>query len=888
MKSRRSRKTLCTFISTVLLSCVVNAAPPVAVIPGIADQDCRPPDIEKPWLDESQTPECRALEALAVLNKQEKIHFNGAALGAPANETAAMKAARAAAESAAAKLDLPNIGRGGDGPNGIADMSALFGNKPAERSLNVTAFPTVITLAATWDRDLARRFGRALGEEFRGKGMSMALGPNINLIRSWHGGRSAETFGEDPYLISELVVPEIQAMQGQGVIAMMKHYVANNQEFGRVGFYPNLAGIDEHIGDKALQEIYFPAFKAAVQRARVGAVMCAYNKVNGEFSCNHKGLLDRLRSWGFDGNIVPDAAFAQRDAVKAARAGVDSAGPVAEIAAAIERGEVDKYFFDRKVYYTLLTRFRLGLYDHPSTGKATDNVSTAAHVALAREIASAGAVLLKNDNQVLPLQKVNSIAVIGADAGPEAVVMESGSANVRVQDLSAPIDAIRKRAGEDIKIDYERGSAGVRPLASIPASVFTPPSGSGQGLQGVYYNTPYFWSEAVTRIDPKIEFSADPGIGDAPKGLLGKRKYERGRGPWSAQWTGVLTPPASGEYALSLTGAGTAELYLDHKLVATFQRADFPTTAIGTVWLEAGRQAQVLLKYDTASALLGTGIKLGWQPPDDRLQRAVAAAHKADVAVVFAGEQLGEGHDKILFKLPGDQNRLIKAVAAANPRTVVVLHTSTAVAMPWINDVAAIVQAWYPGQEAGSSIAALLFGDTNPSGKLPVTFPRNARQGPATQWLRYPGNGQSVAYDEGVLVGYRWFDAKDQKPLFPFGHGLSYTQFRYSRLKITGEGSERKVTLNVKNTGRRAGAEVVQLYVSVPAVAQEPPRVLKGFQKVLLKPGDVVTVSMPLTDAGLAMYDESTAQWRLFPGQYQVQIGASSRDIRLRQSFMID
>lgn len=888
MKSRWIIRCFSLSIPAVLLLSTVNAAPPVASIPGIPEQLCHPPDVEKPWLDRNQSPECRALEALAVLTEQERIHFDGASLAAPGNQTAAMQAARAAAESGAAKLDLPVIGRGSDGPNGIADMSALFGNKPADRSLNVTAFPTVITLGATWDRNLARRFGLALGEEFRVKGLSMALGPNINLIRTWHGGRSAETFGEDPYLISELVVPEIQAMQGQGVIAMMKHYVANNQEFGRVGFYPNQAGIDEHINDKALHEIYFPAFRAAVLQARVGAVMCAYNKVNGEFSCNSKSLLDRLRGWGFDGNVVPDAAFAQRDAVTAARAGVDSAGPVEEIAAAIERGEVDKHFFDRKVYYTLLTRFRNDLYDHPSAGKDTNIVSTSEHVALAREIAANGAVLLKNDNQVLPLQNVKSIAVIGADAGPEAVVMESGSAHVRVQNLTVPVDAIRKRAGKSVKVTFERGSAGVRSLAVVPASVLTPPSGKGKGLRGVYYHTPYFWAEAVTRIDNKIEFGADPDIGDPPPDLLGKRKYERGRGPWSVQWTGTITPPASGEYAFSLTGAGTAELYLDHKRVATVQRADFPATAIGTVTLTKGQPAQVLLKYDTASALLGTGIKLGWMTPDDRLQRAVAAARNAGVAVVFAGEQLGEGHDKLLFNLPGDQDHLIAAVAAANPRTVVVLHTSTAVAMPWVNNVAAILESWYPGQEAGTSIAALLFGDVNPSGKLPVTFPRDAGQGPAVHWLKYPGNGQSVAYDEGVLVGYRWYDAQREEPLFPFGHGLSYTNFRYSGLKISGEGIGRRVSLKVKNTGRRKGAEVVQLYVSVPPEALEPPRQLKGFEKILLDPGESATVTIPLGDAGLAMYDEAGSDWRVFPGHYEIQVGASSRDIRIKKSFVIE
>jgi beta-glucosidase len=295
----------------------------------------------------------------------------------------------------------------------------------------------------------------------------------------------------------------------------------------------------------------------------------------------------------------------------------------------------------------------------------------------------------------------------------------------------------------------------------------------------------------------------------------------------------------------------------------------------------------VLLKFDTASAILGTGIRLGWQPPDDRLKEAVETARKADVAVVFAGEQLGEGYDKISLDLPGDQNRLIEAVAAANPHTVVVLHTSTAVAMPWIDKVAAVIEAWYPGQEAGSSIAALLFGDVNPSGKLPVTFPRDEKQGPATHWMEYPGNGRSVLYSEGVFVGYRWYDAHDQQPLFPFGHGLSYTSFDYTTIEVAGSGANRTLRVTLRNSGAREGAEVIQAYVGMPAAAEEPPQQLKAFDKVLLKPGESRMVTLPLGDELLRVYDDSQRQWRLIPGRYTIAVGASSKDIRRRAQFEI-
>jgi beta-glucosidase len=861
----------------------------IADIPGLPHPHCHPAG-PRPWLNATQMPECRALEALAVLTAQERVNFDGGGfgvfgatpngVGAPgAPVDPAVAAARQAAASAAAKLALPPIGGASDGPNGIADLSSLFGQPPGERSLHVTAFPNVITLGATWDRDLAQRFGAALGEEFRGKGLTADLGPTLNLIRTWHGGRSAETYGEDPYLIGELAVPEIAAIQSRGVIVTMKHFAANNQEFARVGTFPDNAGVDEHISDKALEEVFLPHFKAAVQRAHVGSVMCAYNQVNDEFSCDNAALLAHLRSWGFDGVIVPDASFAQRDAVAAAKAGMDAAAPVAEVAAAISRSEVDPHFFDYKVYRTLVTRFRLGLYERGAGGRADAVVSTPEHQRLAREIASAGAVLLKNSG-VLPFGTLKSLAVIGADAGPDAVVMESGSPNVHVDTLDVPLDAIRARAGAAVQVGYERGSAGVRALAEVPAAVLQPPSHQGQGLEGTYFGTPFYWSKVATRVDATIHVGADPGVPEAAAGTLGKREFARGRGPWSVTWSGWIVPPATGRYAFSLTGAGSAQLFIDGTLVTAIRRADFPMTTLGAIDLSAAQPRSILIQYDTASAVLGVGLRLGWQPPDSRIQRAVELARHADAAVVFVGEQLGEGGDKQQLGLPGDQDELIEAVAAANPRTVVVLHTSTAVAMPWVDHVAGIVEAWYPGQAAGASIAAVLFGDVNPSGHLPVTFARDATQGPATHWWEYPGDGRSVDYSEGVLVGYRWYDAHGQEPLFAFGHGLSYTTFSYSQLAITGSGPARQVTVQLKNTGPRAGAEVVQLYVGMPDAAGEPPRVLKGFQKIMLQPGESRAVSLDLPDATLYVFDANRKAWTLVEGAYQVMVGASSRDIR--------
>ena len=887
--SKRTAWTIFT-VANLWWSSAVDAQSSVAAsIPGI-EMTCKPPRVARPWLVKEQSPECRALEVIAALTPEERRYFQGGlfALGSPnldepptggglPGSAQPSDRAIAAAASARAKLKLPRVGGMADGPHGIATMANIFGAPIPPESKNITAFPNVITLGATWDRILAARFGAAVGAEFRAKGITTSLGPTANLVRSWHGGRSAELFGEDPFHTSELVVPEINALQAKGVIAMLKHFVANEQEFGRLGVYPDMAGVNEHISEKALQEVYYAPFRAAVKRARAGAIMCSYNQINGEFGCNSTHTLGQLRQWGFDGMIVPDAVFAQRDVVDAARAGVDGTSPIEPLEAAVAAGQLESHYFDRRLYHLLVPRFRHGLYDKPMTGRADAQATNKEHVALAREIAIAGTVLLKNKGDLLPLKAVKSIAVIGADAGEDVIVMETGSPNVHIEKLSVPLAAIRARAGSGITVSYERGNAGVRALPVIPAEVFSPPSKQGNGLQGEYFGTPWYYGKLLTRIDAQLDGRRDMSLPALPAGLLGEAPvFGMPQMRWSARWTGTLTPPVTGLYSFSLSGTGTAALYLDHRRVTSLERTDFPNTSIGSIHLTAGRPVQVFIHFDNASVAIPSSLRLGWEPPSGRLERAVAAAKDAYAVIVFAGEQLGEGYDKHHLALPGDQNSLIEAVAAANPRTVVVLHTSTAVAMPWVDKVATVVAAWYPGQEAGSSIAAVLFGDENPSGKLPMTFPRDESQGAVNHWMRYPGDGRNMQYDEGVFVGYRWFDAHGQDPLFPFGHGLSYTRFEMNGLQVSGSGDRRFIELDVTNVGQRDGSEVVQVYVGMPSEAGQPPQVLKGFEKVAIPAGAKRHVKIALADSELAIYDESLNSWRIVPGAYEIMIGASS------------
>jgi beta-glucosidase len=875
-------------LAIALCQPVASAQGPGAPAEGgsaLVTNNCHPRPDPRPWTDASQTPVCRALEVISQMTYDEKLHFGG--YGAEALTRLGLEPAP-----------------GADGPNGIAG-GGIFPGPIAPRSLNVTAFPNVITLAATWDRSLARRFGVALGEEFSGKGLAADLGPTVNLLRTWHWGRSAETFGEDPFLMGEMVVPEIDGMQSRRVIAIVKHFAGNNQEYGRTGVSPDFAGVDERITEKALNEIYFPHFKAAVERAHNGGIMCAYDQINGQFSCDNPELLEQLRKWGFDGYIVPDAAFAQRSVLAASLAGVDAVSPPSELDTLIKSGKLPASTLDAKVLHMLVPGFRLGIYDPHPKGSADAHVSTPEHLALSREIAEAGTVLLKNAKNVLPIgPAVKSIAVIGDDAGPHAQVMETGSAEVHLMRLSVPLEAITERAGEGVKVNYAPGTLGIRPLPALPSDVLETSVGGEHGLQAEYFSTPDWSGQPVaSRVDAAIDFSSPPITeilkskaatepGGQSKGAPAGAASGGGGGfmrpSWSARWTGELTPPVSGVYRFSVNCGGTAELYVDNRRVVTVMRADFPMTSHGLIRLEAGRAVPIALKYSSDSNLLGQMLKVGWQAPDaEMISKAVDAAKKSDIAVVFAGEQMGEGHDKILLGLPGDQDALIAAVARANPRTVVVLHTSNPVAMPWLDQVAGVVEAWYPGEEAGSSIAAVLFGDVNPSGKLPVTFPANEKQGAGANFLEYPGDGHTVNFDEGVFVGYRWYDQNDQTPLFPFGFGLSYTTFQYGGLQVEKKGDDQTVRVRVTNTGSAAGAEIVQLYLTDPPAADEPPLQLKGFEKIALKPGESGEVTIPLAADAFSAWDEGTHGWKVYPGTYTISVGSSSRDIRGKTSVSI-
>ena len=784
---------------------------------------------------------------------------------------------------AVAHLGIPALGYA-DGPNGIRGPG------------NATAFPASLALAATFDEGLAAEYGTAVAEEARDTGANVLLGPAVDIARVPLGGRLPEAMGEDPYLTGRLAAAEVRAIQDGHVIAMVKHFVGNNAETGRTGYATSSGrtpAVNTVVSERGLRELYYPPFKAVVQRGGAGAVMGSYNRLNGVYACQHSGILRTLKQdWGWEGFVAPDFKHAVRDPVAAANAGLDlcglgvTEGRTAEdfTSGAIPAGRLDEIV--RRVLFAI---FDAGLDEHPlaDEGRRPALASTPGHVALATRIAADGMVLLRNRDRLLPLDagQLGSVAVLGT-ARDDAQWVMAGSPCVRVapERRVTPLDGIGAWAGAGVRVTFAQGSFGDAALPTVPAGVLAPPGGEGTGLLGEYWNGETPDGEPVlTVVDPTVD------IPTAPEGLAAA--------VWSARWTGTITPAVDGLHRFTVLAAGISRLEIDGKLVAAGEREfgqvfDGPALpASGVAALRAGQPVSIRLDYNSSTAwpviepgVGGGNVQLGWQPPDSRIQEAGQLAAASDVAVVFASTAVGEGMDRSSLALPGDQDQLIAAVAAANSRTVVVLNTGGPVLMPWLERVGAVLQAWLPGQQFGQALAAVLFGDADPGGRLPVTFPATPDQGPITGPERWPGSDGDARYDEDVLVGYRWYDAHGEQPLFCFGHGLSYGEYDYGQPHLRHDEATGAVTVSVQvtNIGGRVGSEVVQLYVAAPAEAEQPPRQLKGFAKVHLAPGATQEVSLELDPDELAAFDEASGEWIVHPGRYEVLVGRSSRDIRGR------
>ncbi|WP_291413959.1 glycoside hydrolase family 3 C-terminal domain-containing protein [Actinophytocola sp.] len=828
---------------------------PVAQAAPTDNNDC-------PWVGSSAPPDERAQAVLAKMTTEEKVatlSLNGSPDGYQ-NYFPAIP-----------RLCVPRLLLQ-DGPAGVA---AGF--------TGVTQLPAPLGLAATWDRSLAEGYGGVQATESWGKGIHVAQGPNLNIARVPQGGRDFESYGEDPYLSGQMGVANITGIQDKGVMSNVKHYFANNQETER-------ESINEHIDERTQREIYMPQFETAVKDGNAASMMCAYNQINDVYSCqNHAILTDVLKGeWGYRGFVRSDWGAAHNTA-DAYNAGMDLAKPGrADLAAAVDSGAIPMSRIDDAVTRVLRRMFEYGLFERQPTGTKDSVVTTPEHAARARDIAAQGTVLLKNKAGVLPLDntKVNSIAVLGNNAAEGVYTGGGGSSSVVAPYVVSPLTGITDRAGKGVTINRAEGQPdGSGALPPVASQYLTPPSGTGNGLEASYYNnTDLSGKPVLTRVDPNIDFDWDGAPGPGVKA-----------NNFSVRWTGSITPPTSTKYTFSLLSLDGSRLYVDDKLVVDNWNDGrtcchkLPDAKWGSVDLAGGQQHSIKVEYFHKSG--DRPVHLGWADVAQMREDAAAAAAKSNVAVVVVNDRRTESMDRPNLQLPYEQDKLIEAVAAANPLTVVVLNTGGPALMPWADKVSGIVEAWYPGQEDGNALASVLFGDVNPSGKLPMTFPSDESKTPVSSPQRWPGVDGQAHYSEGLQVGYRWYDANDVQPLFAFGHGLSYTQFAFSDLSVTPEamvntsfgagaagqpGNPVKVTATVTNTGSRAGSDVAQLYLSYPGSAGEPPRQLRGFQKVSLEPGQSKTVEFTLDGRDLAYWKTDAKAWVMPSGTFQVHVGDSS------------
>jgi beta-glucosidase len=810
----------------------------------------------RPWRNAALAPVDRANALLAQMTLAEKITMMHQ--GASCDYGACV--------DGNTRLGIPQL-RLQDGPAGVADGAT-----------GVTQLPAPVAGAATWDTDLMGEYGKVIGAEEWGKGANTVLGPTINIDRDPRWGRSFESLSEDPYLAARLGAAEIRGIQGQGPMAQVKHYAVYNQET-----YRNTSQDNAVVSERAEREIYLPAFEAAIQQGKADSAMCSYASVNGTFACENGWLQNTVlkQQWGFPGFVTSDWG-GTHSTVASANNGLDQEMTGSTyygdaLTAAVNSGQVSPATIDDHVRRILTSMFARGLFDAPPTGTMGATVTSAAHVSTATKVAEEGSVLLKNAG-ALPLgSSTSSIAVIGDDAGANAMTAGGGSAHVNPSTLASvvtPYQGIKARAGGTVT--YAQGVASPNGQV-VDSSYLTPSSGSGSGLTGQYYdNTGLSGTPVATRNDPNVNFlwGGQPPMSGMP-----------GNG-WSAKWTGTLKPPTTGTYQFALTSDDGSRLFVNGRQVIDNWANQPPTTKTASVSLTAGQPVGIEVDYFQDGG--GSQVGLGWQIPNQNLHdEAVAAARAAQVAVVFVSDGAGEGADLGDIDLSGDQNKLIGDVAAANPNTVVVVNSGSAVTMPWANAVKGIVENWYPGQVDGTAIAALLYGDVGFSGKLPVTFPQSLADVPASTPAQWPGQNGSVQYSEGLNVGYRWYDAKGTTPMFPFGYGLSYTTFAYKNLTVGAPDSSGDVAVgfDLTNTGSRAGTEVAQVYVGQPSSAGEPPKNLRGFARVALDPGQTRHATVTLDARSFQHWGGST--WTTASGTHQVLVGASSRDIRLTGSAQI-
>ncbi len=756
-----------------------------------------------------------------------------------------------------------------DGPNGARGGGGLLGGVTA------ACFPAAIGLGATWDPELTHQIGVAVADEVKSKGAHVSLAPTCNIHRSVTNGRNFECYSEDPELTAALAVGYISGMQENGVSATIKHFVGNESEIERTS-------MSSEISERALREIYLRPFEDAVKKAGTWGIMSSYNRLNGTFASENPWLLtDVLRGdWGYDGIVMSDW-FGSHTTAESVNAGLDleMPGPTRDrgdkLVAAVEAGEVSAETVRTRALNILRLMSRTGaISDYREHEERAEDRPE--HRALIRKAGAAGAVLLKNDGALPLAAPKGKVAVIGPNA-KVAQIMGGGSAQLNPHYRVSPWDGLVNRLGE-AALSFAPGCTNHRWEPMWHAD-----------LTAEYYDNLDLSGEPVfTEKMASTEAFWVPPFAD------GKVDAKR----FSARISGTYVAGVSGVHRFGIYSAGFSKMFVDGELVAdahtnwTKGRTVFEEgcdEVVGEKVLEAGKAYTVSIEFiakEDAVLVLsvfraGIGVPMG----DAEIAEAARVAAEAETAVVFvgrSGEWDTEGSDLENIALPGRQDELVAAVCAANPRTIVVLQTGGPVEMPWLNDAAAVLQAWYPGQEAGNAIADVLYGDAEPGGRLPQSFPERWQDNPT--WSQdpevYPGLNGKVRYEEEVFIGYRHYIRHGIKPLFPFGYGLSYTSFALSGFSAEAAGDGASARVTVTNTGERAGSTVVQIYVGDrESSVQRPLRELKAFAKVELAPGESREVSFALDARAFAFFDEAARMWQVEAGTFTLDAGFSAEDI---------
>ena len=750
-----------------------------------------------------------------------------------------------------------------------------------------TSFPQAIALAASWDTSLMQQVAHAIATETKSRGIRQVLTPVVNIASDVRWGRTEETYGEDPFLASAMAVTFVSPFEKNGIITTPKHFLANVGDGGRDS-YPI------HLNERILQEIYLPPFQAAIQQGGAHSIMTSYNSVDGTPATASNALLNQQlkRKWGFKGFVISDASavgganvlhYTASDYADAGKKAITNGLDVIfQTAWEHHRlfippfldGSIPKTRIDDAVARVLTAKFELGLFENPYVPETTVAVTVPAeHGSLAKLAAEKSMVLLKNEKDLLPLsKKINSIAIIGTDAVEARLGGYSGPGNGKVSIL----DGIRQKLGTAVAVKYAAGP-GIKenPWQVVPAMYLSSQVNGQQntGLQAAYYNNFAFSGQPVMqRIDTQIDFhwTLYP-----PHSSLSADQY-------AVRWTGQLRSPVSGKYAIGLDGNDGYRLYINNQLVIDqWRKQSYHTSLVNYVF---NKDSVYDLRIEFHESLGNAHIRLVWNATgvtdsETAIAEAVRTAVAADVAVVVAGIHEGEFQDRASLALPGKQEELIKRVAATGKPVVVVLIGGSAITMQhWLDQVQGVIDAWYPGQEGGRAVADILFGDANPAGRLPLTFPLSEAQLPLVYNHKPTGRGD----DYYNLSG---------QPLFPFGYGLSYTRFAYSDIRLPKNTIRKNESVTVQatitNTGSRDGDEVVQLYIrDLLSTVARPVLELKGFQRIHLRAGESKQVSFTITPAMLQMLDEKM-NTVIEPGDFRIMIGASSRDLWLKETLHV-